>query len=213
MPQNLSLDQAPPVRFQFLITCLIRTAGNSILGSDSLSEAFNYSQSFGPFCSSSSDTLLVEEAECVLAIFMLNSQTWKECIPWQLGGVFFLLWTVCPISAWTCLHRPHTDVAGESEHRVDRCTDVLEHLAHVQPHCGTSHPSQNRVAKPSCGSTCDDCCLGRGFRASRSYRDAKIKLFGNILSNPDRFCNQNQQCMAWISGLGVSPLLEKSNSE
>lgn len=50
-------------------------------------------------------------------------------------------------------------------------------------------------------------------RASKSYRDAKIKLFGNFLSNPDRFCNQNQQRMAWISGLDVSPLLEKSNSE
>lgn len=47
-------------------------------------------------------------------------------------------------------------------------------------------------------------------RASNSYCNAKIKLFGNILSNPDRFCNQKQQRMAWISDLDVSPLLEKN---
>ena len=47
-------------------------------------------------------------------------------------------------------------------------------------------------------------------RALKSYRNAKIKLFGNILSNPARFCNQKQQRMAWISDLDVSPLLEKN---
>lgn len=47
-------------------------------------------------------------------------------------------------------------------------------------------------------------------RASKSYRNAKVKLFGNILSNPHRFCKQEQQRMAWISGLDVSPLLEKN---
>lgn len=48
------------------------------------------------------------------------------------------------------------------------------------------------------------------IRASKSYRNTKIKLFGNILSNPDRFCNQKQHHMAWISDLDVSPLLEKN---
>lgn len=50
-------------------------------------------------------------------------------------------------------------------------------------------------------------------RASKSYQSAKIKEFGIILSNPDRFCNQKEQCMAWISDLDVSPLLEKNNIE
>lgn len=35
------------------------------------------------------------------------------------------------------------DVAGESDHEVNRCTDVLEHLAYAQLHCGISHPSKN----------------------------------------------------------------------
>lgn len=47
-------------------------------------------------------------------------------------------------------------------------------------------------------------------RAFKSYQNAKIKEFGNILSNPDRFCNQKQQNVSWISDLDVSPLLEKS---
>lgn len=47
-------------------------------------------------------------------------------------------------------------------------------------------------------------------RAFKSYQNAKIKEFGNILSNPDRFCNQKQQSMAQISDLDVSPLLEKN---
>lgn len=47
-------------------------------------------------------------------------------------------------------------------------------------------------------------------RGSKNYHNAKIKEFGNILSNPDRFCNQKQQYMAWISDLDVSPLLEKN---
>lgn len=47
-------------------------------------------------------------------------------------------------------------------------------------------------------------------RGSKNYQNAKIKEFGNILSNPDRFCNQKQQYMAWISDLDVSPLLEKN---
>lgn len=47
-------------------------------------------------------------------------------------------------------------------------------------------------------------------RESESYQNAKIKGFGSILSNPDRFCNPKQQCIAWISDLDVSPLLEKN---
>lgn len=33
-------------------------------------------------------------------------------------------------------------------------------------------------------------------RASKSYHNAKVKVFENILSNPDRFCNHKQQRMA-----------------
>lgn len=47
-------------------------------------------------------------------------------------------------------------------------------------------------------------------RPSKSYQNAKIKEFGNIFSNPDRFCNQKQQYMAWISDLDASPSLEKN---
>lgn len=47
-------------------------------------------------------------------------------------------------------------------------------------------------------------------RGSKSYQNAKIKEFGNILSNPDRLCNQKQKYMARISDLDVSPLLEKN---
>lgn len=66
MPQTLSLDQVPLVLSQFLITYLTCAAGNSILGSDSLSEAFNCCQSFGAFDTLKSYTLLVEKKERVL---------------------------------------------------------------------------------------------------------------------------------------------------
>lgn len=47
-------------------------------------------------------------------------------------------------------------------------------------------------------------------RASKSYHNAKVKVFENILSNPGRFCNHKQQRMAWISVLDVSHSLEKN---
>lgn len=108
-------------------------------------------------------------------------------------------------------------VPGESDHeQINRWTDVLEHLQYAQLHCGIRHPSQNLGFKSVCGSICDGWCLEEApisTRASKSYQSAKIKEFGIILSNPDRFCNQKEQCMAWISDLDVSPLLEKNNTE
>lgn len=70
IPQNLSLDQVPPVLFQFLITYLICTARNSILGSNSLSEAFNCGQSFGPFDNSRSYILLAAKSRTSAPFFL-----------------------------------------------------------------------------------------------------------------------------------------------
>lgn len=104
------------------------------------------------------------------------------------------------------------DVAGDSDHEVNKCTDVLGHLAHAQLCRTVSHTSQNKVSTsgdPSVMTAALEEAL-ISTTASKSYHSAKIKLFGNIISNPDRFCNQKQQCMAWLSDLDVSPLLEKN---
>ncbi|EOB06193.1 Uncharacterized protein C21orf63-like protein [Anas platyrhynchos] len=98
-------------------------------------------------------------------------------------------------SSAQCLCRLHVDVSGESDHEVNKRTDVLGHLAHAQLCCTISHTSQNKVSTsgdPSVMTAALEEAL-ISTTASKSYHSAKIKLFGNIISNPDRFCNQKQQ--------------------
>lgn len=104
-------------------------------------------------------------------------------------------------------------MAGESDDEVNRCTDVLNiwHMSnftvgvvtHLKTRCLNLFVDASvvtAVLKEAPIST----------RASKSYSNAKIKVSGSILSNPARFCNKKQQCMAWISDLDVLPLLEKN---
>lgn len=127
-----------------------------------------------------------------------------------------LLWTACLICARTHLCRLSVAVPGESDpEQINRWTDVLKHLQYAQLHFTvglvTLLKTQclNLLVDPSVmAAALEEAPIST--RASKSYQNAKIKEFGNILSNTDRFCNQKQPCMAQISDLDVSPLLEKN---